>query len=1368
MDEEIDLETFFNLCQPSVIPYELETTVRELNQTLGTLELELDEVAVVGENFTDALTELEQICRQENYFQPLHSALYCLNQTPSTDPAQQNELEVQLEGQEDPSEQRGGGGGNPTHEAESIPDPPPPATPPSPLPPTLPSSPPATPPDQRDPVDAINVETIRRDRFNNLELRSLLNFPQIGRVIDYATFYREVMRSLENLLERVIPELRPNDMLQLELIGENMQRHTSVNYQNDDEAVMAAFQSLVDQLVQSNAAIMEDGGLELVVQVVHNHRGGAKRKLENTLDCEILSKKAPHLYVTNNSNNQLCFAVSLAHLIDSNLTDSQAVNFGRELQRLVGLDEHTPVTFSDISKFEKIVKRKIMVLYRDEGQRPLSRFETDSPQSDKPLYLYLSQEHYYGIKNIKGFTGRRYICSYCHIGYNDPHKHTCAGHCLVCIDPTCSKEKREPVLCKDCNKMCRSPSCMVRHKKRRMKDGKRVSLCDLQKKCPKCKLFYCIPTSTGFNKHKCPRARCKICGEALPSDSKAAVENHLCYIQPLPRDSEHTDKLIFYDFETFVDDRHVHVPFLVCTKTLKGLEWMAYGQDCVTAFLTHFRRPLYRGSTFIAHNSRGFDGYLLLNGMVELGLQPSIIMQGSKVLCFEDPDFNLKYIDSLSFLTMRLSAMPKALGFDDQTKGYFPHKFSSEKRLNYKGPYPPPSDYGIERMTDGEQEKFYGWYKEASRRVFDFKKQAIHYCKNDVDILSTGCIKFREEFLSETGVDPFSRITIASACMKVFVTNFLPPRSLAIPSPDNYRHQCKTYSRASIQWLEWVSYTQGVFIQHALNRGEKQIGKYYVDGYAEVGGVRYAWEFQGCFYHGCPTCYDPSATCPMTNTPYEELHLATEEKIQTLKSVYGVHTYVMREHEWVEMKKSHPRVVKFLKTSDFPEPLSPRQALFGGRTSAFRLRYTAGEDERVLYADVTSLYPYVNSVYPYPLGHPVIIHRDFDNPENYYGLIRAVIYPPRGLYLPLLPYKTSKGKLVFTLCRTCAEINNQQGACRHDEEDRALTGVWVTVEFNKALQLGYRVGKITEVWHFEERSDTIFSGYVQTFLKGKQEASGYPPEAVDQESREKYIREYRDNQGIQLNVGKIEVNPAKRQMSKLCLNSLWGKFAQKNILTQTTLVKSEEEFFDLVFSGKYEVKYFSFLSDKTAMVQWNYSKGCVVPPSKVNNVFIAAFTTAYARLKMYGYLERLQERVLYTDTDSLVYVVKEGETPLELGAYLGQLTDELGGDSIQEFASAGPKSYAYQTRQEKKTVLRAKGITQTQECCDRINFDSVKELVEGYLERSEEGVIDTPHQQVVRDKRGFLLRNSSFQKKFRVVYDKRRLFPDGTTLPFGY
>lgn len=67
---------------------------------------------------------------------------------------------------------------------------------------------------------------------------------------------------------------------------------------------------------------------------------------------------------------------------------------------------------------------------------------------------------------------------------------------------------------------------------------------------------------------------------------------------------------------------------------------------------------------------------------------------------------------------------------------------------------------------------------------------------------------------------------------------------------------------------------------------------------------------------------------------------------------------------------------------------------------------------RVLYVDVTSLYPYVNSAFPYPLGHLEIIHRDFEDVRNYFGLIRAVVLPPRGLYFPLLPYKT-------TACNYC-------------------------------------------------------------------------------------------------------------------------------------------------------------------------------------------------------------------------------------------------------------------------------------------------------------------------------------------------------------
>nr|XP_049580541.1 uncharacterized protein LOC125971340 isoform X2 [Syngnathus scovelli] len=197
----------------------------------------------------------------------------------------------------------------------------------------------------------------------------------------------------------------------------------------------------------------------------------------------------------------------------------------------------------------------------------------------------------------------------------------------------------------------------------------------------------------------------------------------------------------------------------------------------------------------------------------------------------------------------------------------------------------------------------------------------------------------------------------------------------------------------------------------------------------------------------------------------------------------------------------------------------------------------------------------------YPIGHPMIIHGDFKDPRSYFGFISATVNPPRGLYFPVLPFKTAKGKLVFTLCRTCAECNNQQTACTHSDEQRSLTGVWTTPEFVKALDLGYTVAEITEVWHYTRTSDTIFRDYMRAFLKGKQESSGYPAHVVNQADRERYIEGYAIHQGIQLDPSKIAVNPGKRQVSKLCLNNLWGKLAQRDNMTNTKIVTKSEDFF---------------------------------------------------------------------------------------------------------------------------------------------------------------------------------------------------------------
>lgn len=48
----------------------------------------------------------------------------------------------------------------------------------------------------------------------------------------------------------------------------------------------------------------------------------------------------------------------------------------------------------------------------------------------------------------------------------------------------------------------------------------------------------------------------------------------------------------------------------------------------------------------------------------------------------------------------------------------------------------------------------------------------------------------------------------------------------------------------------------------------------------------------------------------------------------------------------------------------------------------------------------------------------------------------------------------------------------------------------------------------------------------------------------------------------------------------------------------------------------------------------------------------------HAPLKLYSYLEKLEQRVLYADTDFIIFITKGNEWKPSLGDYLGYLTDE--------------------------------------------------------------------------------------------------------------
>ena len=206
------------------------------------------------------------------------------------------------------------------------------------------------------------------------------------------------------------------------------------------------------------------------------------------------------------------------------------------------------------------------------------------------------------------------------------------------------------------------------------------------------------------------------------------------------------------------------------------------------------------------------------------------------------------------------------------------------------------------------------------------------------------------------------------------------------------------------------------------------------------------------------------------------------------------------------------------------------------------------------YVDFTSLYPWCNKNTRNVVGHPQIITENFADISTYFGLIKCTVLPPKGLLHPVLPYRT-KENLMFPLCKTCVDTLNKN-PCTHTDQERAIRGTWCHVELMKAIEKGYEVLTIHEVWHWEETTDELFKGYVDTFLKIKQEASGYPLDCVTDEQKQRYVEGYEQHEGIQLNPEKIEHNPGLRYLAKLVLNSLWGKYMFHNVVSSVgTVVK---------------------------------------------------------------------------------------------------------------------------------------------------------------------------------------------------------------------
>jgi hypothetical protein len=307
-------------------------------------------------------------------------------------------------------------------------------------------------------------------------------------------------------------------------------------------------------------------------------------------------------------------------------------------------------------------------------------------------------------------------------------------------------------------------------------------------------------------------------------------------------------------------------------------------------------------------------------------------------------------------------------------------------------------------------------------------------------------------------------------------------------------------------------------------------------------------------------------------------------------------------------------------------------------------------------------------------------------------------------------------------------------------------------------------------------------------MKIKQESSGLPKGYT----KEKYIQENFEQLRILLDEDKIEKNQGRRALAKLCLNSLWGKFGQRKNLSKTEMITDPKRYYEILLDE--ELKDIKIRDVTDEMIEITYKFKDVFVTNDFNtNEYIAAFTTANARMRLYEMLDKLGEAVIYFDTDSIVYI-DNGKNTIKTGNKLGEWELEA---EFDYWVSTGPKSYSNldvfvdkienlidedwdeMEQKEMKKLLddfeivsfncqtKNKGFTLNFKNSQIINHKSMLEMV-----RNNKLLKIVDENKITRDSKYKTIVNKYQEKVYKFDYDKRIVkyvnedYID--TIPYGY
>lgn len=331
--------------------------------------------------------------------------------------------------------------------------------------------------------------------------------------------------------------------------------------------------------------------------------------------------------------------------------------------------------------------------------------------------------------------------------------------------------------------------------------------------------------------------------------------------------------------------------------------------------------------------------------------------------------------------------------------------------------------------------------------------------------------------------------------------------------------------------------------------------------------------------------------------------------------------------------------------------------------------------DKFYYYDFTSLYPYVMKKYDMPVGKPM---ETSEFQEDKIGFYEVEVSVP-DMYIPVLPF-IMDGKLIFPTGN--------------------FRGIFSSEEIKFARSLGCEF-KIKYGYVFDGAK--IFDEYIDRFFELKNTSQG-----------------------------------STKMISKLLLNSLYGKFAQKRDRENIVRIVDPSE----VSGTKPYMEEFGLYK------KFSFSKANYIIPS------ISAWITSCARVELAKMLyEAGQQNIYYADTDSICSTKK-----LPTGKNLGDLKLEMTG---LEAIFLLPKTYAIRT--DSGLIIKAKGFER--EFTAKLTMNSFDKALNGDASDFNQNLLRFGKFKECLRRNGQFVSMLQKKKSIQSVYTKREVLENLDTRP---